>query len=173
MKRRFRDKTLANKHVLWPVWALCGVLLLIPLYLLVRAYVDERPKESDIAVIDLPQSSEFQLHATDFPSGELHLFHLSGTGITLAVKRLADFRVHAALSSCTVCSRQGHRSYAKKDELFCGICNQPMRFENDTLAARSAKGQCPLPEVPVSEQGGTIVIAMKDVLKVADQALMK
>ena len=173
MTRRLREKTIAGKYVFWPVWVLCGVLLLILVYMLVRGYIDERPKKSDIAVVDIPETSEIRLQTADFRLGELHLFHVSGTGIILAVKRLEDWRVHAALSSCTVCSRQGHHSYAKSDQLFCGICNQPMRFENDTIAARTAKNQCPLPEVPLSEQGGTIVIATKDVLRIADRALMK
>ncbi|MDT8069531.1 MAG: Fe-S-containing protein [Terriglobia bacterium] len=173
MTRRLREKTIAGKYVFWPLWALCGVLLLSLMYVFVRIYIDERPKGSDIAVVDIPETREIRLQTADFHLGELHLFHVSGTGIILAVKRLKDWRVHAALSSCTVCSRQGHNSYAKRDQLFCGICNQPMRFENDTVAARTAKNQCPLPEVPISEQGGTIVIASKDVLRIADRALMK
>ena len=89
------------------------------------------------------------------------------------MKRLEDRHVHVALSSCTVCSREGHKSYAKKNELFCGVCNQPMRFQNDKLAAKTSSGQCPLPEISVLEKDGAVVIAMKDVLSVADRALMK
>lgn len=172
MKRRLKDKT-AAKYVFWPVWTLCGVLLLFTVLAMVRVYIDERPKHSDIAAVDIPQTTEIQLQAADFRLGELRLFHVAGTGIMLVAKRLQDLRVHAALSSCTACSRQGHVGFAKKNKMICGVCNQPMRFENDANAARIAKGQCPLPEVPLSEQGGTLVIAMKDMLRVADQALMK
>lgn len=170
---RYSKKNVGGKYVFWPVWAVCGVIVLIMLAAAVRFYIDQRPKESDIAVVDMPEGNEIRFHSADFPIGQLHLFRVSGTGITLAVKRLADRRIHVSLSNCTVCSRSGHRSYAQKNELFCGVCNQPMRFEKDALAEKTAKGQCPLPEVPVSEESGNIMIATKDVLRVADEALMK
>lgn len=173
MIRRAKNKGAGGRHVLWPLWAICGFWVLSIVVFFAVTSFKERPKISDIAVIDVAETNEIRFHAADFPAGELHLFRISGTGIVLALKRLPDRRVHAALSSCTACSRQGHNGYARKNEMVCGVCNQPMRFENDAIAAKSAKGQCPLPEVALSEQDGTIVIATKDVLKVADQALMK
>jgi hypothetical protein len=167
-----KKRSVGGKYVFWPVWALCGFLALTMLAAAVRLYLDQRPKRSDVAVMDIPAGNEIRFHSADFPIGQLRMFRVSGTGITLAVKRMPD-RVHVALSNCTVCSRHGHKSYAQRSELFCGVCNQPMRFAEDALAARLAKGQCPLPEVPVSEERGTIVISTNDVIRVADQALMK
>ena len=170
---RYSKKNVGGKHVFWPVWVVCAIVVLIMAAAAIRFYLDQQPKKSDIAVVEVPEDNGIRLHSADFPTGQLHLFRISGTGITLAVKRLADQRVHVSLSNCTVCSRSGHKSYAQKNELFCGVCNKPMRFEKDALAERTAKGQCPLPEVPVSEESGTITIVTKDVLRVADEALMK
>ena len=162
-----------DKFALWPVWFICGLLVLGMVAISLRMFLDQKPKISDIAVTELPTTGEIRFRVQEFSAGQLRLFRIAGTGITLALKRLADHRVHAALSSCTVCSRQGHHSYAKKNDLLCGVCNQPMRFENDAVAARSTKGQCPLPEISVSEGGEQIVIATRDVLLAADRALMK
>lgn len=172
MIRRAKSKGAGDRHALWPVWAICGFWVLAIVVAFAVTIFKERPKVSDIAVIDLPETSEIRFHASDFPAGELRLFRISGTGVILAMKRLADRHVHAALSSCTACSRQGHNGYARKKEMVCGICNQPMRFEDDTITANT-KDRCPLPEVPVAEDKETIVIATKDVLRVADRALMK
>ena len=91
-----------------------------------------------------------------------------------AVKRLADGQVHAALSKCTTvaCSRR-RSSYARNNELMCGMCNQPMPFENDSATPRAIRKHCFLPEVTVSEDGGTVVIATKDVLTLADRVGLK
>jgi hypothetical protein len=173
MRRLAKTDSAGGRHPLWPVWAICGFLVLAFVAAITVMIFKERPKVSDIAVIDVPETSEIRFHAADFPAGELRLFRIPGTGIILALKRLPDRHVHAALSSCTVCSREGHNGYARKNKMVCGICNQPMRFESDAIAAREAKNQCPLPEIPVSEERETIVIATKDVLRVADRALMK
>lgn len=173
MSQQRSKRTISASHALWPVWAICGLLVFGMIAVYVGVSLSERPKASDIPVLDVPETSEIVLHAADFGLGQLRLFHVAGTGITFAMKRLSDRHVHAALSSCTVCSRQGHKSYAKKNELVCGICNQPMRFENDASAQKGAKGQCPLPEIPVFEKNGEIAIALKDLVRVADQALMK
>lgn len=168
-----RNRSAGSEHPLWPVWAICGLLVFGMVIVFVRVFLSERPKSSDIAILDFPKTPEIVLRAADLGPGELRLFHVSGTGITFAVKRLADRHVHAALSSCTVCSRQGHKSYAKRNELFCGVCNQPMRFENDANVARRAQGQCPLPEIPVSEMNGEVVITLKDLVRVTDHTLMR
>jgi uncharacterized membrane protein len=173
MSQRRSKRTTSAVHALWPIWAICGLLVFGMIAVYVSVSLSERPKASDIPVLDVPETSEIVLHTADFGQGQLRLFHLAGTGITFAVKRLSDRHVHAALSSCTVCSRQGHKSYAKKNEMFCGICNQNMRFENEASAQKSAKGQCPLPEIPVLEKDGEVAIALKDLVRVADQALMK
>ena len=170
-RRSMRDT--GTKHPLWPVWAICGLLTLGILIMFWRILPDKTPKNSDIAVLNIPETAEVRFRTADLPAGELRLFRISRTGITLVVKRLQDRHVHVALSSCTVCSREGHKSYARKNELFCGVCNQPMRFENDKVAAKTSSGQCPLPEIPASENDGAVVIAMRDILTVADRALMK
>lgn len=172
MRHRKKSVSTGDWHALWPVWALCGALILGCVYAITRVYVEERPNASDVAVIEVPETSEIRFHAADFPAGELRLFRISGTGIVLALKRLPDRHVHAAISSCTACSRQGHNGYAKKNEMVCGICNQPMRFENDTTAG-NAKNRCPLREIPVSEDKETIAFATKDALRIEDRALMK
>lgn len=173
MSQRRSRKDTGSKHPLWPVWAICGLLMLGILVMFLRMLPDKRPKHSDIAVVEIPDTAEVRFRTADFPTGELRLFRISGTGVTLAAKRLEDRHVHVALSSCTVCSREGHKSYAKKNEMFCGVCNQPMRFDNDRVAAKTSSGQCPLPEIPISEKDGAVIIAMRDVLTVADRALMK
>jgi hypothetical protein len=134
--------------------------------------LDERPKASDIAITELQATKEIRFQAADFRTGELRLFRMSGIGAVLALKRLADGQVHAALLDCAIaaCSRKRH-SYARKNELLCGMCEQPMRFENDVSTANQANNRCPLPEVPVSEDAGRVVIATRDVLKVRDQAI--
>ena len=173
MFQRRSTRTTSAIHALWPIWAICASLVFGMIAVYVGVSLSERPKASDIPVLDVPETSEIVLHTADFIPGQLRLFHVAGAGITFAVKRLSDHHVHAALSSCTVCSRQGHKSYARKNEMFCGVCNQTMRFENDASVQKSVKGQCPLPEIPVSEKNSEIVIALKDLVSVADHALMK
>jgi hypothetical protein len=173
MKSHSRTKSIGNKYAFWPVWVLCGVLLLIFLSIITRTIWDERPKVSDIAVVELPATSEIRFHAADFPTGQLRLFRISGTGISIVMKRLADGRVHAALTSCTACSRPGRKSYTRQNELVCGTCNHPMRFENDANTASDARNRCSLPEIPVSEGDGRLMIAAKDVVEIRNQALMK
>ena len=173
MKSHSRTKSIGNKYAFWPVWVLCGVLLLVFLSVITRSILDERPQASDSAVVELPATSEIQFQAADFPAGQLRMFRISRTSISIAMKRLADGHVHAALTSCTACARQGRKSYTRQNELMCGTCNHPMRFENDANTARDANNHCPIPEIPVSEGEGKLMIATKDVVKARDQALTK
>jgi hypothetical protein len=163
------NRRATNKYTLWPVWALCGGTLLVILFLMARMVLNERPQASDIAISEVPAINDIRLPEESFPSGQLRLFRISGTRVVFAVKRLADKKVHAALSSCTtaVCSRRP--SYARNNELMCGMCNEPMHFENDSAAPRAVRKHCFLPEVTVSEDAGAIVIATKDVLTLADR----
>jgi hypothetical protein len=168
------NKQAGNRYALWPIGALCGGLLLVILSLIARMVLNERPKASDIAISEVPAINDIRLQQESFPSGQLRLFRISGTNAVFALKRLADQRVHAALLSCTtaVCSRR-HPSYARQNELMCGMCNQPMHFENDSATPRAARKHCFLPEVTVSEDGGAIMIATKDVLAPADRVVLK
>ena len=124
MSRHSSNKGAADKLALWPMWALCGVLLLVIIAGITRAILDERPQPSDIAVVELPAASEIRFQSADFPTGELRQFRISGSGVLLTVKRLVDGHVHAAFSSCKACSRQGRRSYARQNQLLCGVCRR-------------------------------------------------
>lgn len=159
-----------GKYALWPVWALCSLLLVTIAVALTWMTLSERQKASDIAVVNLPDESEIHLKTADFQPGELRLFHVFGTNIVLAVKRLSDGKLYAALSTCTTaCSRQRH-SYAKKNELICGMCNQPMRFAGDQGTTAKATTRCPLPEVPIKDNAGEVLIATKSIVEVAHRA---
>lgn len=172
MHRRQTTDKLSRRAAL-PLWGISGLLVLAMVVVMMRLYFDQRPKTSDIPSIEVAGLPEIRFASSTFPAGELKLFRISGTGVILAAKRLSDHRVHFALSTCKACSREGHKSYARKNELFCGTCNQAMRFENDRHAGNDATGQCPLPEIPALETDGTVTVALKEILRVADQQLMK
>jgi hypothetical protein len=164
-----KNKRTSYKRALWPLWVLCGLLLLVLAVAITGIFWSERPKASDIAIVDVAATSEIRLTATDFLVGQLHLFHISGSSILLAVERLTDGRVHVALSACKACSRRGHKSYTRQNQLICGTCIHAMRFENDASTARQASSRCPLPEIPVAERAGTVVIGTSDVQTIAEQ----
>jgi hypothetical protein len=164
-----KSKRSNDKRALWPVWALCGMLLLVLAASITGMFWLERPRTSDIAAVDVVAASDIRLGSSEFPQGQLRLFRISDNSILLAAERLTDRRVHVALSGCKACSRQGHKSYSHQNELMCGTCNHAMRFENDVSTAKQASSRCPLPEVPVTEHAGAVVISASDVQRVAEQ----
>ena len=150
----------------WPVCVIAAAILLFCAYAGLRSHMDERPHDSDISVADLNGQDQIRIPSAELPVGLLRLFRIADH--TVAVKRLSDGRVHAALSSCTMCARQKNPSYARKNEMMCGYCNEPMRFENDPT--RSTKPQCPMAEIPWTEKDGEITIVSASVADVAERA---
>ena len=48
---RYSKKNVGGKHVFWPVWVVCAIVVLIMAAAAIRFYLDQQPKKSDIAVV--------------------------------------------------------------------------------------------------------------------------
>ncbi len=54
MSQRRSKRTTSAVHALWPIWAICGLLVFGMIAVYVSVSLSERPKASDIPVLDVP-----------------------------------------------------------------------------------------------------------------------
>jgi len=151
-------------HVLWPVWTLYGVLLSFGVFVVIRQYLMELPKKSDISVVAVSDGPPLHLETSKLSSGQLHLFEVSTSGekVKLAVQRAGDGTVHVALASCRACYRNRDHHYAEKGKMMCGKCSGPMNFESEHEKANT--NSCALVEIPHTETNGDIAVWTREVI---------
>ncbi len=153
-------------HVLWPVWAICSVLLLFGVFVAVREYQAELPKKSDIPAVAVSEGQDLHLETSKLSSGQLHLFEVSTSGekvkVKVAVQRTGDGIVHVALASCRACYRNRDHHYAKQGQMMCGKCNMTMKFESKDEKADT--NSCALVEIPHTASNGDIAVLTSDVI---------
>ena len=151
-------------HVLWPVWTICGVLLSFGVFVVVRQYLMELPKKSDIPVVAVSDARNLHMETSKLSSGQLHLFEISTSGekVTLAVQRAGDGTVHVALASCRACYRNRDHHYAEKGKMMCGKCGGPMNFESKH--EKPDTNSCALVEIPHRETNGDVAVLTRDVI---------
>ncbi len=151
-------------HVLWPVWAICSVLLLFGVFVVVREYLMELPKKSDVPVVAVSDGQNLRLETNKLSLGKLHLFEVSTSGekVKVAVQRAGDGTVHVALASCRSCYRNRDHHYAKQGQMMCGKCNMTMKFESKDQKADT--NSCALVEIPHTETNGDIAVLTRDVI---------
>ena len=151
-------------HVLWPVWAICSVLLSLGVFVAVREYQAELPKKSDIPTVAVSEGQDLHLESSKLSSGQLHLFELSTSGekVKVAVQRAGDGAVHVALASCRACYKNRDHHYAEKGKMMCGKCNMTMNFESK--GQKADRNSCALVEIPHTETNGDIAVLTRDVI---------
>jgi uncharacterized membrane protein len=151
-------------YALWPVWALCGGLVLLLAFGLGWEYVANLPPKSDIPVATLDDGRDLHMDPRKLVSEQLHVFeaHASGQKLKFIVERTQDNVVHAALASCKTCYRSRDRHYAAKGKMMCGECNMPMNFV--TQGKQTSTNSCALVEVPHTETKENITVLVRDVL---------
>jgi uncharacterized membrane protein len=154
-------------YTLWPVWALCGGLLLLLVFGLGWVYVVNLPPKSDIPLVALGGGRDLHLDPSKLSSQQLHLFEAraSGQKVKFVVERTQDKTVHVALASCRICYRSRDRHFAKSGQMMCGECNMPMNFESRDQ--KPGTNSCALVEVPHAETDRDITVLTSDVLAVA------
>ncbi len=153
----------------WPVWALCGGLMLLSVIALASVYIADRPQKSDIPVVAMSKDQDLHLDAAKLSPRQLHLFEVSASGqkAKIVVEMTDDKTVHVALASCRTCYRSHNRHYAKNGQMMCGECNSQMNFEvKDRKAGTTG---CALVEIPHAETSSNITVLTRDVLAVAAQ----
>jgi hypothetical protein len=153
-------------HALRPVWALCAGLVLLLIIGIVREYLAERPQKSDIPVAVVGHDQDLHLDPAKMRPSELHLFEANSSGqkVKFIVQRSKDGAIHTALASCRNCYRSHDSHYAKRGQMMCGKCNEPMAFESDRQAGTNS---CALVNIPHTETDHDITVLAHDVLFVA------
>ncbi len=154
-------------YALWPVWALCGGLLLFVAFALVWQYIAGLPPKSDIPVVALEGGRDLHIDPSKVVSQQLHLFEAraSGQKVKFIVERTQDNIVHAALASCRTCYRSRDRHYAAQGKMMCGECNMPMNFVS--RGKQASTNSCALVEIPHAETDRDITVLTRDVLAMA------
>src|ERR1035441_10432631 len=151
-------------YVLWPVWALCAIVLLFGVFVTVREYQEDLPQKSDIPVVALAEGENLHLDSNTLVSRRLHLFEASGSGqkVRFLVQRTPDHSVRVAVASCMACYRNRDSHYAKNGEMICGKCKEAMTFESN--GERVTTNHCALVEIPHAETGRELTVLVRDVL---------
>jgi uncharacterized membrane protein len=151
-------------HVLWPVWALCTILLAFGIFVIVREYREDLPQKSDVQVVALSDGQDLHLDSRNLVSPQLHLFEASTSRqkVKFVVQRTPDQIVHVAVASCRVCYKNRNSHYAKNGEMICGKCEEAMDFESKGRQART--NHCALVEIPHAETGHEVTVLVRDVL---------
>ena len=151
-------------NVLWPVWALCTILLAFGIFVIVRQYREDLPQKSDIPVVALGEGQNLHLDPRSLSSPQLHLFEASASGqkVKFIVQRTPDQIVHVAVASCRACYKNRNSHYAKNGEMICGKCEEAMDFESKERQART--NHCALVGIPHSESDHDVAVLVRDVL---------
>ena len=150
--------------MLWPVWALCTILLAYGIFVIVRQYREDLPQKSDIPVVALGDGQNLHLDPRNLSSPQLHLFEASASGqkVRFMVQRTPDQIVHVAVASCRACYRNRSFHYAKNNELICGKCEEAMDFESKV--EKTSANHCALVGIPHVESDHDVAVLVRDVL---------
>ena len=154
-------------YVLWPVWALCTILVSFSVFLLIREFRDDLPQKSDIPVLALAEGQNLHLDLHKLSSPQLHLFEASASRqkVKFLVQRTPDQIVHVAVASCKACYRDRGSHYARNGEMICGKCREAMIFESKGVP--TSTNHCALVEVPHTESDGDVAVSVPDVFALA------
>src|ERR1035438_2067687 len=144
--------------VLWPVWALCTILLAYGIFVIVRQYREDLPQKSDIPVVALGEGQNLHLDPRNLSSSQLHLFEASASGqkVKFIVHRTPDQIVHVAVASCRACYKSQSLHYARNGVMVCGKCEHSMNFESKGRQANT--NHCALVEIPHTESDRDVAV---------------
>lgn len=150
--------------MLWPVWAICTILLLFGVFVFVRAYREDLPQKSDIPVVALGEGQNLHLDPRNLNSPQLHLFEASASGqkVKFVVQRAPDQTIHVAVASCRACYKSKNLHYAQNGVMVCGKCEHSMDFESKGKKTNAT--HCALVEIPHSESDHDMAVLVRDVV---------
>ena len=103
-----RSRRKGDWTLLWPVWAICSILVIFAVFVFVREYREDLPQKSDIPVVALGEGQNLHLNPRNLSSPQLHLFEASASGqkVKFIVQRAPDQVVHVAAASCRWSARR-------------------------------------------------------------------
>jgi hypothetical protein len=101
----------------------------------------------------------------------MHLFEVSASGqkVLFLVQQTEGKGVHVALASCRACYHNRDSHYARKGQMMCGKCKEPMAFESGSQQA--TRNGCALPEIHHTETDRKVTVLTNDVLAQAATAV--
>lgn len=151
-------------HALWPVWALCTVLLLFGVFVVVMEYRAGLPQKSDIPVVVLKEGQDLHLDRSKLSSSQLRLFEANASGqrAKFIVQQTGDRIVHVAVASCRACYRNRDSHYVRKGEIICGLCKKAMIF--DANGQMVSTDHCALVKAHHVESDREVTVLARDVL---------
>jgi len=160
-----------NSYMFWPL-CLITAFLLLPIGLtVVHEYLANRQQHSDIATVCLGDGHDLHLDRSKLQAGQMHLFEVSTSGqkLLFLVQQTQDRVVHVALASCKACYHNRNSHYARKGQMMCGKCKEPMTFESGSKQA--TRNGCALPEIHHTETDREVTVLTNDVRAQAATAL--
>ena len=151
-------------YTLWPMWTVCAFFLLLLVFGIVREYVTDLPKKSDVPMVILGNDRDLHLDPATLRPSELHLFEASASGrkVKFIVERTKNNTIHVALASCRTCYRSHDLHYVRKGQMICGECNVPMAFESKD--GKAIRNNCALAKVPHTETNRDVTVLARDVI---------
>ena len=161
----------ADWYMFWPL-CLIAAFLLVPIGLtVIHEYLANRQQRSDVAAVSLGDGQDLHLDRSKLQTGQMHLFEVSASGqkLLFLVQQTQDRIVHVDLASCKACYRNRDSHYAKKDQMMCGKCKEPMTFESGSQQA--TKNGCALLEIHHTETDRKVTVLTNDVLAQAATAV--
>ncbi len=158
-------------YMFWPLCLITAVLLVPVSFNLVSEYLANRPKHSDIAPVFLGDGQDLHLAKSNLQTGQMHLFETSASGqkLLFLVQQTQDKVMHVALASCKACYHNRDSHYARKSQMMCGKCKEPMTFES--ASQQATRTSCALPEIHHKETDHEVTVLTSDVLAQAATAL--
>ena len=158
-------------YMFWPL-CLIAAFLLLPISInLVSQYLANRPQRSDVTSVALGSGQDLHLDKSKLQNRQIHLFEASTSGqkLLFLVQQTQDKVVHVALASCKACYHNRDSHYARKGQMMCGKCKEPMTLESATQQATMTS--CALPEIRHKETNHEVTVLTSDVLAQATTAL--
>ena len=158
-------------YMFWPLCLITAFLLLPISFNLVGEYLANRPRRSDVASVELGSGQNLHLDKSKLQNGQIHLFEASASGkkLLFLVQQTQDKVVHVALASCKACYHNRDSHYAKKGQMMCGKCKEPMTFESGSRQPN--KNGCALLEIHHTETDREVTVLTNDVLAQATTAV--
>lgn len=167
----FKMHERGHSYMFWPLCLITAFLLLPIGFSVVREYLANRPQHSDIAPVSLGDGWDLHLDKSKLQNGQMHLFEASASGqkLLFLVQKTQDRTVHVALASCKACYHDRDSHYARKGQMMCGKCKEPMTFESGSQQA--TRNGCALPEIHHTETDREVTVLTNDVLAQAATAV--
>ena len=151
---------------MWPLWTICGVLIVFMLVEFGFAVREELSKKDDIAEAAVPAGQDLRMVLDHLVARRLYLFSYpgdQGRRIRFVVRRTSDGAIHTDMASCQACYRSEHPHYTHDGQIVCGRCSHPMQRQ-DEKGLTSEQKQCALIPLPHSIHDNEVVVSAQSIL---------